>query len=63
MTSRRLPHRFPLVLLCALFAAGHAAPAPAADRVTGKPFATRSEVYAPHAIAATSHPLAIACGA
>ncbi|HJW45795.1 MAG TPA: gamma-glutamyltransferase [Lysobacter sp.] len=29
-----------------------------ADRVTGKPFATRSEVYAPHAIAATSHPLA-----
>lgn len=58
MTSRRLPHRFPLVLLCALFAAGHAAPAAAADRVTGKPFATRSEVYAPHAIAATSHPLA-----
>jgi gamma-glutamyltranspeptidase/glutathione hydrolase len=32
--------------------------APAADRVTGKPFATRSEVYAPHAMAATSHPLA-----
>lgn len=29
-----------------------------ADRVTGKPFATRSEVYAPHAMAATSHPLA-----
>lgn len=58
MTLRRLPHRFPLVLLCALFAAGHAAPAAAADRVTGKPFATRSEVYAPHAIAATSHPLA-----
>jgi gamma-glutamyltranspeptidase/glutathione hydrolase len=28
-----------------------------ADRITGKPFATRSEVYAPHAIAATSHPL------
>lgn len=58
MTLRRLPHRFPLVLLCALFAAGHAAPVAAADRVTGKPFATRSEVYAPHAIAATSHPLA-----
>lgn len=34
------------------------APAHAADRVTGKPFATRSEVYAPHAMAATSHPLA-----
>ena len=31
---------------------------PAADRVTGQPFATRSEVYAPHAMAATSHPLA-----
>jgi gamma-glutamyltranspeptidase / glutathione hydrolase len=29
-----------------------------ADRVTGLPFATRSEVYAPHAMAATSHPLA-----
>jgi gamma-glutamyltranspeptidase/glutathione hydrolase len=33
-------------------------PAMSADRVTGKPFATRSEVYAPHAMAATSHPLA-----
>jgi len=30
----------------------------AADRITGRPFATRSEVYAPHAMAATSHPLA-----
>src|SRR5207342_1484194 len=29
----------------------------AADRVTGQPFATRSEVYAPHAMAATSQPL------
>ncbi|WP_147653869.1 gamma-glutamyltransferase [Vulcaniibacterium gelatinicum] len=35
-----------------------AAPASAADRITGRPFATRSEVYAPHAMAATSHPLA-----
>ncbi|TXI51038.1 MAG: gamma-glutamyltransferase [Lysobacter sp.] len=33
-------------------------PASAADRVTGRAFATRSEVYAPHAMAATSHPLA-----
>lgn len=32
--------------------------APAADRVTGHAFATRSEVIAPHAMAATSHPLA-----
>jgi gamma-glutamyltranspeptidase/glutathione hydrolase len=30
----------------------------AADRVTGQPFATRSEVIAPHGMAATSHPLA-----
>jgi len=30
----------------------------AADRVTGKSFATRSEVMAPSAMAATSHPLA-----
>lgn len=28
------------------------------DRITGAPFATRSVVYAPHAMAATSHPLA-----
>ncbi|MBB6598095.1 gamma-glutamyltransferase [Luteimonas sp. MC1825] len=35
-----------------------ASPATAADRVTGQAFATRSEVYAPHAMAATSHPLA-----
>lgn len=40
-------------LLTIATSAGHAA-----DRVTGKPFATRSEVYAPHAMAATSHPLA-----
>ena len=33
-------------------------PAMAADRVTGKSFATRSEVIAPQAMAATSHPLA-----
>jgi len=30
----------------------------AADRVTGATFATRSDVIAPHAMAATSHPLA-----
>jgi gamma-glutamyltranspeptidase / glutathione hydrolase len=30
----------------------------AADRITGSPFATRSEVIAPHAMAATSQPLA-----
>ena len=30
----------------------------AADRITGRAFATRSDVIAPHAMAATSHPLA-----
>ena len=30
----------------------------AADRITGKTFATRSDVMAPHSMAATSHPLA-----
>lgn len=30
----------------------------AADRIAGQPFATRSVVYAPKAMAATSHPLA-----
>ena len=43
-----------LACLCALPLAAVSA----ADRVTGKPFATRSEVYAPRAMAATSHPLA-----
>jgi gamma-glutamyltranspeptidase/glutathione hydrolase len=33
-------------------------PASAADRITGHGFATRSEVIAPQAMAATSHPLA-----
>ncbi len=32
--------------------------APASDRLVGLPFATRSEVIAPHAMAATSQPLA-----
>jgi gamma-glutamyltranspeptidase/glutathione hydrolase len=35
-----------------------AGPADAVDRLASKPFATRSEVIAPHAMAATSHPLA-----
>ncbi|MBW8368670.1 MAG: gamma-glutamyltransferase [Arenimonas sp.] len=34
------------------------APAHSADRITGQAFATRSEVFAPEAMAATSHPLA-----
>jgi gamma-glutamyltranspeptidase/glutathione hydrolase len=35
-----------------------APPALSGDRITGGPYATRSVVYAPHAMAATSHPLA-----
>ena len=41
--------------LLALIAGGTAH---AADRIAGRPFATRSVVYAPKAMAATSHPLA-----
>ncbi|HYG07246.1 MAG TPA: gamma-glutamyltransferase [Stenotrophomonas sp.] len=44
-----------LLVSCALLAA---APARAGDRITGAAFATRSEVIAPHAMAATSQPLA-----
>ena len=50
--------RLLLTAATALVVACLAPPASAADRVTGQAFATRSEVYAPHAIAATSHPLA-----
>ncbi|MBO9739800.1 gamma-glutamyltransferase [Xanthomonas axonopodis pv. begoniae] len=49
-------HRVPVLLVSAL--ALLAPPLGAADRVTGLPFATRSEVIAPHAMAATSQPLA-----
>jgi len=38
------------------------AQAMAADRVTGKPFASRSEVIAPHGMVASSHPLATQIG-
>ena len=43
--------------VCALLCCA-AVMAPAQDRVTGKPFATRSEVIAEHGMAATSQPLA-----
>ena len=45
-------------LLGGLLLAATATGALGADRITGETFATRSEVYAPHAMAATSHPLA-----
>lgn len=47
--------RLLVVLGLLFFAAGSLI---AADRITGKTFATRSEVIAPHAMAATSQPLA-----
>ena len=43
------------ILFCATLLV---APAQAGDRITGPAFATRSEVFAPEAMAATSHPLA-----
>jgi gamma-glutamyltranspeptidase / glutathione hydrolase len=50
-------HSISLVLLTA-FCASSFTDARAADRITDAPFATRSEVIAPHAMAATSQPLA-----
>jgi gamma-glutamyltranspeptidase / glutathione hydrolase len=47
-----------LPVSCFIFLAITANTAIAADRITGRDFATRSEVIAPKAMAATSHPLA-----
>jgi len=44
--------------LVTALAVATALPATAADRIAGRAFATRSDVIAPHAMAATSHPLA-----
>lgn len=44
--------------LATALAVAAALPATAADRIAGRAFATRSDVIAPHAMAATSHPLA-----
>lgn len=49
---------FMSAILVALIVTMLSVPALAADRITGKPFATRSEVIARHGIAATSQPLA-----
>jgi len=51
-------NRLAFALAAALAFAQAAPAAQAADRITGQEFATRSTVYAPHAMAATSHPLA-----
>jgi len=47
-----------LRLVCALLALALCTPAPAYDRITGKTFASRSEVIARNGMAATSQPLA-----
>jgi gamma-glutamyltranspeptidase/glutathione hydrolase len=49
---------FPLSLLVAVVLISAGVPASAQDRMTGRMFATRSEVIAPHGMAATSQPLA-----
>ncbi len=54
-SARHCLQQVAVVTACAAFTVTSAS---AADRVTGKSFATRSEVYAPHAMAATSQPLA-----
>ena len=51
-------HRSLLVLASALLPLA----ASAGDRITGKPFETRSEVFAQHGMVATSHPLATQVG-
>lgn len=55
-TRTRRRHALWTALLLAMLMLAPAASA--ADRLTGHGFATRSEVYAPQAMAATSHPLA-----
>jgi len=54
MNSRRL--RAMILVMAAM--ANASAGAQGFDRVTGKPFASRSEIIAPHGMAATSQPLA-----
>jgi len=49
-------------LVIALSVALTAGAANAGDRITGAPFATRSEVFAQHGMVATSHPLATQVG-
>lgn len=51
-----------LAVLLALLLAGTLVSAQAGDRITGKPFATRSEVLARNGMVATSHPLATQVG-
>ncbi len=52
--SRNLAQTTTLIIFMVIFTVA----APAADRITGREFATRSEVIASHGMAATSQPLA-----
>lgn len=54
----RTPRRAIAAALTVALLAGIAVPLPAGDRITGREFATRSEVIARHGMAATSQPLA-----
>ena len=56
--ARRRAVRRSAAWLLTLGLLGTDAPARAGDRLTGQPFATRSEVLATHGMAATAHPLA-----
>ena len=47
-----------ILCLCSLFLLGFTQSIAAQDRITGEPFATRSEVIAQNGMAATSQPLA-----
>ena len=49
---------WPTVLLSVIWGESVAETEPGYDRITGRPFASRSEIIAPHAMAATSQPLA-----
>jgi len=51
-----------LVLAALAWLAAPQPPAAAMDRITGRTFATRSEIYAPHGMVATSQPLATQAG-
>jgi gamma-glutamyltranspeptidase/glutathione hydrolase len=57
--DRNLSRIRPLIFVCFL---ALVADLMAADRITGRTFATRSEVIAPHGMIATSHPLATQIG-
>ncbi|HEY6943186.1 MAG TPA: gamma-glutamyltransferase, partial [Dokdonella sp.] len=51
-----------IALALAVAACTAASAVHAGDRITGAPFATRSEVIAAHGMVATSHPLATQIG-